>query len=137
MVIGFFKSLSFIKYFFVKDYWIDHYSSPKVDNTQDWTLKYGQKNATHIVFEFQRPYKTCDALEDLEFNTNYTTQNIIWAFGNDLPDNPLKIPKHTHKGVEEINWLEITQNNETLETDIEAMDINYKNVSLVYYYLIM
>ena len=118
--------------FYPKDYWIDHYSSPKADDSQDWTLTHSQRNDSHIVFEFERPYKTCDALEDLEFNTNYTTQNIIWAFGHQLPESSLKIPKHTRKGVLEINWLEHTiQKNQDIETDIEVMDINFKNVSLV------
>ena len=88
--------------FYAKDYWIDHYSSPKVDDTQDWTLIYGQRNGTYLNFEFQRPYKTCDALEDLEFNTNYLSQNIIWAYGEDVPQSYRKIYKHIESGVQEV-----------------------------------
>ena len=113
----------------MKDYWIDHYSSPKADDSQDWTLTHSHNNSTHLVFEFKRPLKTCDSKEDLEFSSRYTTQNLIWAYGDTVPESTINIGKHSRMGVQHINLFDPFVMEEPEEDDIELTEITFENVS--------
>lgn len=65
---------------------------PVIDDIQDWELKTARENGSHTSFKFTRPFIPCDKKHD--FDITEDTIRIIYAFGEDDPDDEQHIKMH-------------------------------------------
>jgi len=49
---------------------------PPIDDSQDWTLEYGEQENGYTVLEFSRNLTTCDP-RDLDIKVRYVTSHAL------------------------------------------------------------
>ncbi|KAK7085007.1 DBH-like monooxygenase protein 1 [Halocaridina rubra] len=85
-------------------YFHDRYAfaqlTPSIDESQDYQLLGGYQNYSHTVIRFSRPWKTCD--ENHDFQLSGDTVRVIWAYDDEDPTSPDRMPRHDHQGTKSL-----------------------------------
>lgn len=94
------------------------------------------QNETHTVLVFSRPYLTCDRQNDIEITSD--TLRLIYAFGDDDPndENSIQIHKHHNRGTKSALLLQkqnLLSNKEIEDEYIQYIDFS-NNVIMYYIY---
>ena len=79
------------------DRYANAFSTPIIDDRQDYQVLGGKENETHTTIRFSRNWNTCDENEDQDFTVKEGTLRLIWAYHAEDPDNVEYPPPHGTK----------------------------------------